>query len=103
MTNDLKNPGYVKGIIPNSVHVVLPRRFLPFPAVVGKVNVFDELPELPGPVGFSLRPFRRDDPGDFLPSFAFGHVPDRTDHLAFPLAIDVPHADPAATLLSDTS
>jgi hypothetical protein len=65
--------------------------------------MFDELPEFPGPVNLALGSFFRDNFCNFFAGFALGHVPDGTDHSAFPLAIGVPHADPATTLLSDTS
>src|SRR5277367_4989601 len=85
------------------VDVVFARRVLPLPAVVPEINLLDEFTKPPRPAGVTLRTLFGDDPGDFIPSLGFGHVLNQTDHLASALAIDVPTADPATALLSDTS
>jgi hypothetical protein len=85
------------------VDIILPRRVLPLSAVVPEINFLDEFPKPPFLAGVTLRTLFSDDPGDFIPSLGFGHVLNQTDHLAASLAIDVPTADPATALLSDTS
>src|ERR1700730_6520079 len=69
------------------VHVIFPRRVLPLPAVIGKVDLLDELAKLPDLVRLSLGVFLCDDGLDRFPSLCFGHLLDKPEHTATAFAI----------------
>src|ERR1035438_3728396 len=74
---------------------------LPFPPVVGEINRFDKLPELPG--RFLLGADFSNDLRYRFPRITLRHVLDEANYLAFLDAAFVPEGSPAATLFSDTS
>src|ERR1035437_4215861 len=85
------------------VHVVFARGLLPLPAVVRNVNFIHELTKLPTSVYLAFGVLLGDNSTHCFPGLGLRHLFDQTKNPTFAPAIDPPHADPATTLLLDTS